>query len=116
MEPVFGQEKWKELQQKKIIVGEELMLERLRKVAKLVSETDTITNDWIRVFDLDGSIIVQEIHLKTKKILFRLLSNLEKANKFIDYRKEIIELLWERCCGGGLLLEFDKPYDEKAYE
>lgn len=70
----------------------QLLLDR----ADVVREVDTHISGWIRILDLDGTIILEE-ETTEGEVLLRRLESVEKAAALIEDRLATYERMWDGC-------------------
>ena len=78
------------------LIIDENDLQFILKDWKLVKEVDTILSDFIRLFNYQNNLFIQETTFK-KEILLRKIESLEDADKFIQDRLDYYERKWDGC-------------------
>ncbi len=71
-------------------------LQDLLTIANVIEEKDTHISDKIRLFKINGELLVQEKSNKNEYLL-RLMKNKKEANLFIDERMETYDRMWDGC-------------------
>ena len=81
---------------KKISILSAAEFKRLMESASVVEEKDTLISDYIRILNMNNSVLVQEISIKNE-IIIRQLPSIESARKFIQERLEAYNKMWDGC-------------------
>ena len=64
--------------------------------SKILIEKDTVINDKVRILNINGWILFQEITSKNELAL-RCFKNIEEAEIFLTKRIDVYEKMWDGC-------------------
>ena len=78
------------------LIIDEIDLSFLIKDWDLIKEVDTQLSDYIRLFNHNNVLFIQETTFK-KEIILRKINSPEEANKFIQERLDYYERKWDGC-------------------
>jgi hypothetical protein len=93
---MFIQEILKKLKQTNVLQINEADLKSLLNSTSIVREEDSVINDYIRILDLSGTLIFQEIDNKGN-ILIRKIDSIGRGNELLESRIKIYENMWNGC-------------------
>ena len=79
-----------------IVLLDIAMLPEILSKSKLILEKNTVINDNVRILEIDGKIIFQEITTKNE-VALRLFNNVKEAEQLLDKRIEVYEKMWDGC-------------------
>ena len=76
-------------------------------------EADTYTSGFIRVYSLKDDptkYFGEEVDIDTKVVVWRVLSSMDEAERFIKHRLDCYSLMWGSCCAGKFI--YDKVWED----